>query len=194
MVFMPPVIGVLMKQAPEANVRTVYLPPVQIEQAMETGDVDLAVGYFPDLQKAGTYQQQLFTSDFVCMARSNNPYIGSRLTLAAFLKAPHAAVRAAGRSQELFEKALTRSKLTRRVLLTVPHFLSLLEIIPKTDLIATVPRVVADSLSRAADIKAYPLPVSTPTLPVKQFWHKRYHKDPANQWIRTVVRDLFQRK
>lgn len=78
------------------------------------------------------------------------------------------------------------------MLLTVPHFLSLLNIIPQTDLIATVPISAAKALSREPSIKIHPLPMKSPLVPVRQIWHKRFHKDPANQWIREIVRSALQ--
>jgi DNA-binding transcriptional LysR family regulator len=87
--FLPPLIRVLMERAPRANVRTFSMPPDKLEAALESGAVDVAIGYYPDLRAAGIYQQQLTKSGFACLARRGNPYIGERLTLAKFLKAPH---------------------------------------------------------------------------------------------------------
>ena len=103
-------------------------------------------------------------------------------------------IRAAGRSQEIIEKHFKTAKIQRRVALTLPHFLSLIEILPQTDLIATVPTRVAESLARNAALKVQPLPVKSPTFAVKQFWHRRFHQDPGNRWVRGVVRGLFQGK
>jgi len=30
----------------------------------------------------------------------------------------------------------------------------------------------------------------SPTFAIKQHWHERYHHDPANRWLRSVVSDL----
>lgn len=190
--FLPPIIHAVQREAPSAALRAVALAPRQLAEALEAGTVDLAIGFFPDLHTGGFYQQQLYLGGFVCVARQDNPFIGERLTLARFLKAPHAVVRAEGRSEEVMEKEFLRAKVRRRVLLTVPHFLSLLNIIPQTDLIATVPVSAGKSLSRDPSIRIHPLPLKTPRVPVKQIWHKRFHKDPANQWIRGLVRAALQ--
>ena len=31
-----------------------------------------------------------------------------------------------------------------------------------------------------------------PTVDVKQYWHRRFHNDSANKWLRTMVATLFQ--
>jgi DNA-binding transcriptional LysR family regulator len=193
-VFLPALTRVLLEEAPHASLNAVYTDPATLIDAMETGSVDLAVGYFPDLQTAGLYQQQLSTSGFVCVARGGNSYVKGKLTLTRFLDAPHVAVHAAGRSRELFDRTLAKAGHSRSVPITVPHFLSLVELIPKTDLIATVPTVLAEFLARVADATVHPLPMPSPRFAVKQFWHRRFHADPANKWIRSVVRRLFQHK
>ncbi len=193
MIFLPQVFRQVMQEAPNANVRTVTLDPETLAAAMEAGEVDLAVGYFPDLQRAGFYQQQISVSGFMCLGRQDNPHMKERPTLPRFLKAPRVSIRAAGRSQGIIEKHFKTVKIERRVALTLPHFLSLIEILPQTDLIATVPTRVAESLARNAALRIQPLPVKSPTFAVKQFWHRRFHQDPGSRWIRGIVRGLLGR-
>ena len=49
MVFLPPLLARVQRLAPNASLRTVALKPRELEHALEQGDVDLAIGYFPDL-------------------------------------------------------------------------------------------------------------------------------------------------
>jgi hypothetical protein len=30
-------------------------------------------------------------------------------------------------------------------------------------------------------------PASLPEIAINMFWHAKYHKDPANEWLRTLV-------
>jgi hypothetical protein len=34
-------------------------------------------------------------------------------------------------------------------------------------------------------------PVKPPAFDLKQHWHRRFHHDPANAWLRATVRELF---
>jgi DNA-binding transcriptional LysR family regulator len=77
---------------------------------------------------------------------------------------------------------------TRNVVLTVPHFLGLINIVPQTDLIAMIAIDLAPAFERQSGMAVYPLPFPAPQVEVTQIWHKRYHKDPANQWLRALVR------
>ena len=33
-------------------------------------------------------------------------------------------------------------------------------------------------------------PVKLPKIAINMFWHAKFHKDPANQWLRSLVFDL----
>ncbi|WP_397474888.1 LysR family transcriptional regulator [Pusillimonas sp.] len=193
MVFLPRLLGYLALHAPGVSLRSVALTPAEAEAAMEAGDVDLSVGYFPDLAKGSHFQQRLFRHSFVCMVRANHPVVsGQELSLEQFLALAHAVVQASGRSQELFEREMARHRLKRRVVLRTPHFMSLPMIIAETDLIATVPRAVGLSFSKLANIKTVDLPFSVPAYELRQYWHRLYHKDAGNQWLRGVVHELFK--
>ena len=78
LVFLPRLHAHLRAAAPGANIRTVSTPPAQLEEAMESGEVDLAVGYFPGLKGAAMYQQRLFSHSFVCIVRKDHPVFGVR--------------------------------------------------------------------------------------------------------------------
>src|SRR5207302_7045102 len=92
------------------TLRSMSMPPHQIAQGLEQGDIDLTIGYFPDLNRQSFFQQRLFTHHFACLMRAGHPLRGKRLTLEAFLTMEHAVVRAEGRSQEIFERFLERKK------------------------------------------------------------------------------------
>jgi DNA-binding transcriptional LysR family regulator len=190
--FLPPLVRRIWKESPHATVRTQSLSPADLTVALEDGSVDLAVGYFPDLRKGGFYQQQLFESSFMCIASKDNPALRAGCGMAAYRAAAHVTVQFEGRSEEFIDRHLNRLKLTRRVVLAVPHFMTLAEIIPQTGLIATVPKEVALQLAKSPDIATHELPFAPPRFALKQFWHKRNHEDPASQWLRGIVRSTFQ--
>lgn len=192
--YVPPVVQMARSVAPRVRFRVLSLPPDRTEAALENGEADLAVGYFPDLSKSGFYQQQLSTSSFVCIGRRGNPHLREQLTLQGYLDAPHVMVSASVRSQEVLSHALDDMGLLHRlnVVLMVPHFLTLLSAVTQTDLIASVPQEAAAYLQRLAPLQLKPLPFEAPVFALRQHWHRRYHHDPANQWLRKLIADRFQ--
>ncbi len=188
--FLPRLLARLGQAAPRADLRTLAMPPPAIERALENGTADLALGLFPDLTKAGFYQQRLFRNSFICVASANRRTVAEPLTLKKFLEAPHAVVSPEGRTHDLFERELKKRGCVRRVRLEIPHYLSLPAIIEASDLIATVPRDVGVAFARLAKLRLLEPPVNV-SFDVKQYWHERAHKDPVNLWLREMVHALF---
>lgn len=160
--------------------------------ALQSGEADLALGLIPELE-AGFYQQVLFDQDWVCLAHPEHPRItAGRLTLKAYQRESHVGI-VAGTGQALLESTVKEQGIARQVVLRLPGFLGLPAIVSTTDLVATLPRHIGETLARVAGLKVLPCPVPIPGFTVKQHWHARYHHDPANRWLRSVCADLFLR-
>ena len=160
--------------------------------ALAAGEADLALGLIPDLE-SGFYQQTLYEQDWVCLVNARHPRITKTLTLRQYKEESHIAV-AYGTGQQLLEAALQRQRIQRRELLEIPGFLGLPAIVSTTDLIATLPRMIGESLAKSAGLAVHDCPVAVPSFLVKQHWHARYHADPANRWLRGVCAALFLRQ
>jgi len=192
MVFLPKLLERLRAQAPRAAIRSVSMPPHQIAEGLEKGEIDLTIGYFPDLTQQSFFQQRLFTHHFACLMRAAHPLRAKRLTLETFLATEHTVVRAEGRSQEIFERFLERKKISRKIVLLTPHFLSLPMIIARSDLVTTVPHALALYFSRLSpDLVIARPPFDIAAFDLKQHWHRKYHNDSRNQWLRKQVAQLF---
>jgi DNA-binding transcriptional LysR family regulator len=192
-VFLPLMMDALRAKAPRVALQSVNLPHHALEDAMESGDVDLAVGYFPDLTSANIFQQRLLSHHFVCLIRAGHPFAaGPRLSEAQFLEAEHAVVRAPGRSQEIFEQFLKDRRLQRKVVLTTPHFLSIPSIVARSDLVVTVPHAVAMAFGKPEyGLKTIQPPFDSPAIELRQHWHRKYHKAARTIWLRELVAVLF---
>lgn len=64
-------------------------------------------------------------------------------------------------------------------------------IVSTTDLIATLPQHIGQTLASFSAVKIHPCPVPVPGFTVKQHWHARYHHEPGNRWLRGVIASLF---
>lgn len=188
--FLPKLLARLSQVAPNARLRTISKSRPGAAEALESGEAELAMGYFPDLHKAGFFRQKLFDTPHVCIVRADHPTVGDKLTVKQYLDLSHAVVQPDGR-EHVFELFLDQRGLKRRVLLKLSHFMSLLPVIESSDLIATVPLDLAEVCQRYANIRVLDAPIKSPVIAVSQFWHRRFHKDPANIWIRGVIHAVF---
>ena len=138
----------------------------------------------------GFYQQALFTQDWICLAAPSNTRIGATLTLRGYREAAHVVTHAGTGAADL-EAALARARIERRAMLSLPGFLGLAAIVSTSDLVATLPRQIGETLARNAGLRVLACPFPVPPFTVKQHWHERFHQDPANRWLREQVAALL---
>jgi len=190
-VFMPRLLRHFEEHAPHVRVTCAPLPPEILPAAMESGAVDLALGYFPDLGAQAFFHQRLYTHTYACMMRRGHPLLGARLTEKSYAEAGHAVVSSPARSNMLFEQFLQRRGIERRIVMSTPHHLSLPAIVEETDLLATVPLATGARFAKLGTVELVRLPFKPPSFAVQQNWHRLYHHDPRSQWLRACVAQLF---
>lgn len=188
-VFLPKLLGAMTKRAPLAKVTVLRIPEHGEQAAMASGDVDLAIGFFPDL-RAGFYQQRLYVDEFVCLLRADHPRAKGAISVKQFTELRHAVITTPGTGHAAaIERAYAKHRLP--VALTIPHFTAVPVIVSQTDYVVTVPRRLALTFSDFPGIKMIESPIKIPAFEIKQHWHERYHHDPANRWLRALVAEIL---
>ena len=190
--FFPGVLRRLRVDAPGVRLRAVSLPRKAAAEALEAGAADLAVGFYPDLNKAGFFQQGLFKTSYACITCTDNRAVGQRVGMTEYLAANHVSVLPEGREHTL-DRVLQTMGHHRRVVLELSHFMSLLAIMPGSDLIATVPDDIANAVGRHIALRRIELPFKPPVIDVQQYWHRRMQNDPANMWLRGLFHAVNRR-
>ncbi len=188
--FLPALLDRLRHDAPGVTLSTVRHTPDKLSDDLASGKVDAAIGLLPAL-KAGFFQRRLFTQRYVCLMRRGHRLAKRKLTLAGFSAAEHLVVVSAGTGHGKVDELLQRSGVDRQVRLTVPHYVSVGHILQHSDLIATVPERLADRLIEPFGLAKLPHPATLPDIAINVFWHAKYHRAPANRWLRGVLFDLF---
>jgi DNA-binding transcriptional LysR family regulator len=190
-IFLPRLLRALEERAPRVKVKVLRIPEFGEQEAMAAGDVDIAIGLFPDL-KAGFFQQRLYRDTFVCLMRTDHPRARESLSIRQFAEMRHAVISSSGTGHETaVARAFGDQRHRPRVTLTIPHFMAVPIIVAQTDYIVTVPRQLAQVFAGFPGIKVIEPPIRIPSFEIKQHWHERYHHDPANKWIRGLIADLF---
>lgn len=191
--FLPQLMKWLSATAPGVTVSTVRDTAINLREEMETGRVDLALGFLPDLQ-AGFFQQRLFRQRYVCLYRRGHPAAGADgLTLKAFRAAEHISVVAAGTGHGLVDEMIQRAGVTRNVRMRVPHFVAVGHIVQQTDLIAVVPEAYAMRTLEPFGLACAPCPVKIPDIVINMLWHGKNHRDTGNRWLREHLFEEFSR-
>ena len=188
--FLPPLMEVVARTAPNIRISTVRNTAVSLKEDLEAGRVDLAVGLIPGLQ-AGFFQRRLFKQRYVCMFRRGHPAADQPMTLDLFQSLEHVVVVSAGTGHSEIDTMLDRAGIRRRVRVVVPHFIAVGHILHSTDLIASVPERFAMRCVEPFDLVYVPHPATLPEIAIKLFWHAKYHRDPANRWLRQLLVEHF---
>jgi len=189
-VILPQLINHLEKQAPGVQIEA-ERSSADTPRRLESGEVDLAIGFLPQLE-SGFYQQVLFKQDFVVIAAQNHPRIRGSLSRQAFLRERHISITTSGTGHAIVGKVLERQKTSPHIALKVPSFLSVARLVSSTDLLVVVPRKLGEALAAGEAIQVLKVPVALPTYSVKQHWHERFHGDAGNAWLRSVVAQLLR--
>ncbi|MGB0747284.1 MAG: LysR family transcriptional regulator [Magnetospiraceae bacterium] len=190
MYILPKLMRYLAGHAPQVQISTAVDGLLPLKDQMEAGTVDMAVGLLPQLE-AGFYQRKLFDQPYVCLMRKGHPLAQGPLTIERFSQALHLVIEAQGTWHGQVEKRLTRSGITRIQRLRLPNFMSAPYIVRETDLVATVTEKLALQTREILDLEMRAHPVAIPPAPINLFWHRRYHKDPGNIWLRNILVGLL---
>jgi DNA-binding transcriptional LysR family regulator len=184
--FLPALMEELARAAPGVTMSTVRNTNVNLRDEMEAGHIDLAIGLLPQL-KAGFFQRRLFKQRYVCMFRKGHRLDKRRVSLAEFSSADHVVVVSEGTGHGKVDELLERSGVARNVRLTVPHFVAVGHLLHQSDMVATVPERLAQALVEPFELAYVSHPASLPEIAINLFWHAKYNKDPANEWLRGLI-------
>jgi DNA-binding transcriptional LysR family regulator len=185
---MPRLVKEAQQQAPGVDLSVRSLQLTSPEEPLDSGEMDLAFGYFPNLPKR-LRQTHLFTEHLVCAVRKDHPTVKSRLTLDQYLELPHLFVSTRRRSG-VVDEALARMGLSRRISVSVPHFLVAPYIIVESDIIMTVNSRIARTYARTMPIRVLDPPLELPAFPISMVWHPRSDKDAAHEWLRARLTEV----
>jgi DNA-binding transcriptional LysR family regulator len=187
-VFLPSLVREIQARAPGVRVETCQLGSVELTQALESGQIDFAIGYLPLLDEL--FQSEfLFDEEYVILAPVQ---IGRSAGVEPALDGLEFVV---VNSHPETLKILVQHGLQDRVRLSVPHFLVLPAICARTALAAVVPRYVTtvfDQWKKSVPYSGIELPGARHTMNVSLYWFRRYSTDPGNLWMRDLIVRLFR--
>ena len=76
-------------------------------------------------------------------------------------------------------------------MLRIPYFMVIPTLISRTDALFTVPSHLALSLASSGKVYSSLVPIEIPRFDVCVYWHERFDTDPAMDWMRALLNDLF---
>ncbi len=182
----------LAPMAPGVEVQTCQPSLPELSAGLVSGEIDLVVGFLPELGKQ-FHHQCLFHEHFVYIARRDHPVVQGSLDVKTVRALAHVVADPPGTPHaSTVEQALTSRRRSVRVALRVSSFLSVGPIVAGTDLVAVVPNNLAALVASHVPLQLVEPPLRIPGFDIAMGWHQRFHRDPANEWLRGVFVELFQ--
>ncbi len=139
---------------------------------------------------AGFPRQRLFTDTEVTVVRKRHPSLARLRRLKAFLSARHVAVAGTGSAEDPVDTWLREEGLERTIALRVPSYVQALQAVAQSDLVAFVPRRLAESLARPLSLALVRPPLDPGTYDEYLLHPQRAERDPASLWLRALVLEI----
>lgn len=183
-----PFIVALREQAPGIKVAVRPMVEASVVANMERGDLDLAL-LTPESTSPDLHARRLFDERYVGVMRASHPQAArGAWTLDDFCTLDHGIVSLQGGGfTGATDAALAEQGRQRHVVLSVPSFVMLLDLVRSTDIVALVPERLID---RTDGLCIQAPPVAVPGFTKLLAWHARTHEDAGHRWLRQLLVDV----
>ncbi|MCE4070707.1 LysR family transcriptional regulator [Pseudomonas sp. GD04087] len=180
---LPPLLRRLRSEAPGITLVVRRANYLLMPQLLSSGEISVGVSYTDELP-ANAKRKTLRRSTWKILRADSIP---GALTLDDYCARPHALVSYAGDLDGFVDQTLAEMDRKRQVVLAVPQFVGLAQLLAGTDIIATVPEYVALALTAAGGLRAEDPPFPTRLAELSMVWRGAQDQDPAERWLRSRI-------
>jgi len=180
-----PFIAALRPLAPGIKVAVRPIDEANMFDKMERGDLDLAL-LTPQSAPPDLHSRRLFDERYVCVMRQGHPAEPvNQLSLDALCALDHGVVSLQGGGfTGATDAALAAIGRARHVVVSVPSFVMLLDLVRTTDIVALVPERL---LTDCEGLRTMVPPLDVPGFTKILTWHARTHEDAGQKWLRDLM-------
>jgi len=184
-VFLPGLMHDIRRAAPGVRVDSFQFETAQIEDALETGRLDFAIGFLPGVD--GTEQHALLDDRYVLLVRAGHPQAKAATGSRGLRGLDYVLVRQHTQTTHLLQQL----GLQHRVRLSIPHFMVLPDLIADTDLAVILPRQTALGFAERGAFQIIEPDFGGTRFTVALHWSRRRANDPALRWMRGLIVERF---
>lgn len=189
---LPTMLQTLGKSAPGVSLEAIHLPRGQdqdgpvLPRLLDEGRADMALGQIDDVPPR-CHRENLRQDPHVCVLARRCWDPKHRFDMAAFLALRHVRISSFPERRSWMDQALEAQGLSRRIAVTVPHFMAALHLVAATDLITTLPLGAVAPFARALHLQILPSPLPERLHRLDMAWLKALDGDAGLAWIRGIV-------
>jgi DNA-binding transcriptional LysR family regulator len=178
----------LRQLAPKVSLTSYYVARESATDELKSGLIDLLLDA-PVVNAKELQQQPLAALPYVVAMHHKHPLASTtHITLEDYLAGEHLHVSSRRRGRGHVDIALHRLNKQRQVRMRVQNYLVAARITQETELLWTVPEVLAKSLP----LHTCALPFEVEPLSWNLYWSRSAEDDPANRWMRVQLEKLVK--
>ncbi|MEM8852965.1 MAG: LysR family transcriptional regulator [Pseudomonadota bacterium] len=186
---LPELMATLRTEAPGISIAIMHSSPDDTQAGLRDGAIDIALS-FGIKEEEGIVGSDLVEDHMVVFARRDHPHMPVE-SLEALLALPHLKVAIQPSDRRFLDEVLAARGLTRQVVLTVPHWLTVPPVIAGSDLVTVLPhRFAAKILTDRHAI--HPLPFPHGPFVWRMYESIRRRHDHGLFWLKGQIRAAFQ--
>lgn len=159
--------------------------------ALDSGDVDIAIGFLPKSRRWHE-RETLYSETHLCLFDQRLVRLQAPVPLQGFVAHAHIVPSLRGELTSFVDEALEKLGLQRRVVASTGAFITIPMMLKTAPLIATLPARVARFCSNAATLTVSPLPFEGPGFDVSMVWNRRDSASASHAWLRARIREAAQ--
>ncbi|MEJ6591825.1 MAG: LysR family transcriptional regulator [SAR86 cluster bacterium] len=188
-IVLPYLFGKITHDAPNVSIDCYQVRRRDMNIELASGNLDLAIDIplTPDQQ---IRQAPLFSHPQVCLVRADHSRVKDHLDLDTYLSLNHIHISSRRGGLGQVDLALGKMGKRRKISLRTQHYLATPELVMRSDLALTVPRVFADFVVSRLPVKYLQLPFEVPNLETYLYWHESTDQDQSNRWMRELILSL----
>jgi DNA-binding transcriptional LysR family regulator len=190
MLLMPRLLARLAEQAPGIRIDVRHLSPRLPAEALEKGEIDLALGRFEALPPRFNGVRWM-SETLQLVARRDHPLLARGLDLQAFLKLRHLWVHG-GQTRGMVEQWLGEQGLSREIVYTTPNYLQAAHIAASGELVAVLPTRLARYFAGLLPLQLFDLPFELGPFHLEIVSLDLRRRDTSLQWLVEQIQALDQ--
>lgn len=172
--------------------RTAPLFGIDMREALLSRKADFA--FLPNpIHDDKIRSSYLFDEEACIVMRRDHPVYGNRdrFTLKDMSEVGLVSLADEVRRITHLEHELKANRINRNIVCTVSRLWSIPNIVANTDLVAAIPRTMAETLAGMFNLKLFDLPLDRPIHHWHMMWNEELDLDPAHRWLQQEIRALF---
>jgi len=197
----PELVKRLREEAPSV-ILDVLTPSDVTFKDVEAGRVDMAINRFDEMPQS-FHQMTLWEDDFVCLVNPDHPHVGL-FDLEAYLDSMHIWVSKTGMGAGVgidpekiirlgwVDNALSKLGHKRKISVFTRHYQMPALLALNNDLVATLPRKVAEMQAESSGLHVKETPFDVPPFELKMAWSPLVQHHQAHKWLRRLIVDVAQ--